>query len=179
METMFVWMLVSAGATIGLLGTFLIASERELKAKRRQVEELTSKLGDAHQPNESAIGDSEAADQSSKLATEIAELKRKLEEGENAKRQLSDLRSSQVMFRDQQLELEREIENLKRQLANEQETGRELETARGRLEEIERVDQDLRGENRRLQEENARWQEQVSAGKDAHTRLGILRQRVA
>jgi chromosome segregation ATPase len=179
MGNMFVWMLIFAGAAIGLLATFLIASERELKAKSHEVEELTSKLGDAYQPTESPIGNSEAAHQSSKLETEIAELKRKLEEEENAKRELIDLRSSQVMFRDQQQELEREIENLKRQLANEQERVRELETARSRLEEMERLDQDLRSENRRLQEEIARWQERVAADNETQERLDILRQHVA
>jgi DNA repair exonuclease SbcCD ATPase subunit len=44
MESMFVWTLIFAGATIGLLGIFLIASERELKAKRREIEELIGKV---------------------------------------------------------------------------------------------------------------------------------------
>lgn len=32
MDTMFIW--IVAGAAIGLLGIFLVASERELKSKR-------------------------------------------------------------------------------------------------------------------------------------------------
>lgn len=44
MEDMFVWMLVFAGATIGLLGTFLISSERELKKKRREADELAARI---------------------------------------------------------------------------------------------------------------------------------------
>ena len=44
MENMFVWMLVFAGATIGLLGTFLIASERELKKTRLEATELAARI---------------------------------------------------------------------------------------------------------------------------------------
>jgi hypothetical protein len=44
MENMFVWMLVFAGATIGLLGIFLVASERELKIKRQEVEALEAEF---------------------------------------------------------------------------------------------------------------------------------------
>jgi chromosome segregation ATPase len=260
MENLFVWMLIFAAATIGLLGTFLIASERELKAKRREVEELTSKLGDndadkaVNQPAQTPQAEPEATaelrarneellaevaslsnhleasqrnieelrlaeqrqeaneaekqqlqashqrlqeetvslrkeiaayqarlnesatHESLKLETEVTKLKRKLEESENAKRELTE--SRQVAFRDQQQQLETQIENLQRQLAREQEKVRELESARGRLEEMERLDQDLRGENRRLQEENARWEKQVAVGNESQKRLGLLRQYV-
>ncbi|HZD39863.1 MAG TPA: hypothetical protein VE131_04025, partial [Terriglobales bacterium] len=44
MDNLFIWMLISAGAVIGLLATFLLASERELKIKRRQLEIFADKL---------------------------------------------------------------------------------------------------------------------------------------
>ncbi|MGE5302054.1 MAG: hypothetical protein ACM3TN_01925 [Alphaproteobacteria bacterium] len=44
MQDMFVWIVVFAGAVIGLLGIFLISSERELKRQRRAVEELLARL---------------------------------------------------------------------------------------------------------------------------------------
>ena len=44
MDTMFIWII--AGAAIGLLGIFLVASERELKRKRQELEELKNKLAD-------------------------------------------------------------------------------------------------------------------------------------
>ena len=44
MDTMFIW--IVAGAAIGLLGIFLVASERELKSKRHELEELKHKLAD-------------------------------------------------------------------------------------------------------------------------------------
>ena len=42
MDSTFVWILVFAGAAVALLGLFLLASERELKAKRREIEKLVT-----------------------------------------------------------------------------------------------------------------------------------------
>jgi len=47
MDNMLIWMLVFAGATIGLLAVFLIASERELRIKRRELETLVNKPSDS------------------------------------------------------------------------------------------------------------------------------------
>lgn len=44
MESTFVWILMSAGVLVAILGAILVTSERELKAKRRQIEELLTKL---------------------------------------------------------------------------------------------------------------------------------------
>ena len=44
MESTFVWILMFAGAAVALLGLFLIASERELKTKRREIDGLLSRL---------------------------------------------------------------------------------------------------------------------------------------
>lgn len=44
MGSTFVWIVMFAGAAVALLGLFLIASERELKVKRREVEALLAKL---------------------------------------------------------------------------------------------------------------------------------------
>ena len=48
MDSMFIW--IVAGAAIGLLGIFLVASERELKNKRHELEELKHKLADGPAP---------------------------------------------------------------------------------------------------------------------------------
>jgi DNA repair exonuclease SbcCD ATPase subunit len=47
MDSTFVWILVFAGAAVALLGLFLLASERELRAKRREIEKLVTQLGNA------------------------------------------------------------------------------------------------------------------------------------
>ncbi|HUC99909.1 MAG TPA: SH3 domain-containing protein [Candidatus Polarisedimenticolaceae bacterium] len=44
MDGTITWMLVLAGATVALLGAFLVASEKELRKKRREVASLAAKL---------------------------------------------------------------------------------------------------------------------------------------
>ncbi len=44
MENIFVWLLIFAGAAIALLGLFLVASERELKNKRLELERLSTNV---------------------------------------------------------------------------------------------------------------------------------------
>ena len=51
MESLFVWIVMSAGVAIALLGAVLFTSERELKTRRREVEELVRKLENMQQGN--------------------------------------------------------------------------------------------------------------------------------
>jgi len=44
MENMFVWIVMFSGAAVLLLGVFLVASERELKKKRAEINDLVSRL---------------------------------------------------------------------------------------------------------------------------------------
>jgi hypothetical protein len=46
MEGMLIWIVMFAGAAIALLAVFLVASEKELKKKRLEIDELLVKLGD-------------------------------------------------------------------------------------------------------------------------------------
>ena len=50
METGLVWLLIFAGATIAMLGAFLVSSEKELKRKREEVKELSRKMSDVTLP---------------------------------------------------------------------------------------------------------------------------------
>ena len=40
METLYVWLFIFAGATLVVLGIFLLVSERELKKQRRELDKL-------------------------------------------------------------------------------------------------------------------------------------------
>ena len=51
MESMFVWIVMFAGAAIALLGVFLVASERELKNKRREIQDLLARIEGAGEGN--------------------------------------------------------------------------------------------------------------------------------
>jgi predicted nucleic acid-binding Zn-ribbon protein len=54
MDNLFVWIVMFAGAVIVLLGIFLVASEKELKVKRREIDELLTRLENG--PQESSTG---------------------------------------------------------------------------------------------------------------------------
>src|SRR5512141_3168249 len=87
MEDIFVWMLVFAGAIIGLLGTFLVASERELKKKRNEAQDLADRINAAQnitgeaqaaQPAESASTTALLA-KNQELSDEVASLSNRLQ----------------------------------------------------------------------------------------------------
>src|SRR5689334_11539068 len=51
MESLFIWIMFAAGAGLILMGGVLVASERELKAKRREIDLLVTKLEDVAASN--------------------------------------------------------------------------------------------------------------------------------
>jgi hypothetical protein len=101
MDTIFIWLI--AGAVIGLLGIFLVASERELKSKRRELEEIKQGLSDASSPGLSNVstGDfpqdgnvpAELVARNKDLLEEISSLSKKLEASEGRLEQLETLRA--------------------------------------------------------------------------------------
>jgi chromosome segregation ATPase len=99
MDTIFIW--IVAVASLGLLGTFLIASERELKNKRRELDELKSKLtasvlessgdaaaGDPHESESTA----ELLATNQELAQQLSDLKAKMAASEGHDEELQALR---------------------------------------------------------------------------------------
>lgn len=99
MESMFIWIVVFAGAAIALLAVFLVASEKELKKKRLEIDQLLTKLGDtpvtlvASEPSEMAPGlNSLELDQlrsrNQELETELAAVSSKLQSGANTEEEL-------------------------------------------------------------------------------------------
>ena len=72
MESLFVWIVMSAGAAIALLGAVLFTSERELKTRRREVEELVTKLENMQQGNAPAPADNSAALAELRAADQVA-----------------------------------------------------------------------------------------------------------
>lgn len=68
MNTTFVWILMSAGVLVAILGAILVTSERELKVKRRQIEELLTKLENSAQGTAGPASVEPQPDQSAQLA---------------------------------------------------------------------------------------------------------------
>jgi chromosome segregation ATPase len=133
MEDTFVWILVFAGATIGLLGTFLISSERELKRKRREVEEFAAKLkhgesapafeettpapaGDTEQTTELIARNKELEDEVDSLSSRLRLSETANEELAAVQHQLSASRLENTELQKSNQQLQDEIALLKNQL---------------------------------------------------------------
>src|SRR4030095_39974 len=101
MDTMFIW--IVAGAAIGLLGIFLFASEKELKRKRQELEELKNQLGDGPAPAISHHStdvfpqdngaSAELIARNKELLQQIPSLSKNLEASESRLEQLETLRA--------------------------------------------------------------------------------------
>lgn len=88
MESLFIWIMFAAGAGLILMGGVLVASERELKAKRREIDLLVTKLedvaaGNPAQANAPAQADptqlNELRSANQELQSQVAGLTSKLE----------------------------------------------------------------------------------------------------
>src|SRR5688500_1460967 len=102
MDNLFVWIVVFAGAAIALLGIFLVASERELKVKRRELEELLTRLENnphgnsmpqpvTQQPDNS-VESAELRAQNQDLQNQLNKLSGKLE---SSRRTIEELQATQ------------------------------------------------------------------------------------
>jgi chromosome segregation ATPase len=114
MENLYSWLITFCGATIALLGSFLFVSERELRNKRREVDEFkrkqTTKPVDTsiEEARSEADGSTEWATRNEELARELALLSSRLEESqsaldksENEQRRLASVQSSNQQLQEQ------------------------------------------------------------------------------
>jgi len=122
---MFIW--IVAGAAIGLLGIFLVASEKELKRKRQELEELKNKLVDGPAPvifnpstdvfpqdNGAPV---ELIARNEELLQQISSLSKKLEASESRLEQLETLRTHLNSKESEVTELRWDRERLQAELA--------------------------------------------------------------
>ncbi|HSE86168.1 MAG TPA: hypothetical protein VLJ79_08120, partial [Candidatus Binatia bacterium] len=144
METLYVWLLIFAGATMIALGIFLLASERELRKQRREINALRRN----HRPSESQGSETHLSAElmtvkNKELIEKISSLSSQLEE---SKRMVEDLQSER---------LQRVSDSeLKQQLQASQETIKELEAGQQRLAGVN-------FENHQLPDEIANLQNQL------------------
>src|SRR5262245_32976041 len=126
MDTMFVW--IVAGAAIGLLGIFLVASERELRGKRQELDELKNRLADVPAPGNfnapsnvypQENGQSvELFARNEELLQQVSLLSKKLEASESKLEQLDTLRAHLNSKESEITELRWDRERLNAELAN-------------------------------------------------------------
>jgi predicted RNase H-like nuclease (RuvC/YqgF family) len=139
--------------------------QEELSILQRQLQRRENQL------SESANENQEIADLNSRLQTEVADLKQRLEdihaearELEAVRQQLAYVESREMLFRDQQESLQVQIADLQEELSSSQQRVQELAATRERLAQTEHICQRLHADNRRLEEELVRSQERVAVG---------------
>jgi len=199
MDSSFVWILMVAGATVALLGLFLVASERELKTKRREIEDLLTKLENngvdragGQAPRQGANRAAEASepraqnreeprDSDIRLHAEVSALRRTLDasqkrirELEAAQRELPDVESIQAEHRRERESLHQRMTELEARRLADQEKLSELQSLRARLAEAESVQASLQEEIRRREAEVPAWQARIAAAEEQGQRLAAL-----
>src|SRR5262245_29564789 len=142
--------------------------------ENQQLRDEIANLQNQLQTSEVQLGESawqnREAERYAQLQNEIVELKRQAEEGQATAReleavqeQLGAVESREMILKVQQHMLEVQIENLQRALFMEKQAVQELDATRERLAGMERVCQELREENRRLEDDISRWQVRPAA----------------
>lgn len=185
MEDMFVWILVLAGAIIGLLATFLVASERELKKKRGEAEELAARInvaesahGESHQPqirNElraSQLENAEVRKSNQKLEEELALAKSQLDIGRG---QLEESRNEHEDVTARHVEFEREIANLRDELEQSRRKVLALESNQARYGDLESRESLMKEQQQQLEREIAELNNQLIASRDSLRELETTR----
>src|SRR5262245_18351208 len=94
METLYVWLFIFAGATMIVIGIFLLASERELRKQRREIDVLRRNQRpsepqgfETHESAELLIRNKELTEKISSLSSELEESKRMMEDLQNERHQ--------------------------------------------------------------------------------------------
>jgi len=146
----------------------------DVNFENQQLRDEIANLQNQLQASEIRLGESawenREAEHSEQLENEIVELKRQAEKGQATAReleavqeQLGAVESRETILKVQQHILEVQIENLQRALFMEKQAVQELDATRERLAGMERVCQELREENRRLEDDISRWQVRPAA----------------
>src|SRR5262249_52847567 len=113
MESLFIWIMFAAGEGLILMGGVLVASERELKARRRQVDLLVTKLedvaagspgqsstatqADPTQLNELRSANQDLQSQVAGLTSKLEMSRRTIEEMENERNHAEDSAETQQL----------------------------------------------------------------------------------
>ncbi|MGZ8520386.1 MAG: hypothetical protein ACXWX7_09580 [Candidatus Binatia bacterium] len=143
MESMFLWIVLFSGATVLLLGLFLVASEKELKKKRGEINDLVTRLDGARTASAPASGEGGGnGAEVTGLRAKNQELKKEMallqDDLEAAHRAIDELRSNQpalangatlgdiAQLRNANSQLDAQVEELRRQL---EESAAQPETA--------------------------------------------------
>jgi uncharacterized protein YoxC len=168
METLYVWLLILAGATIVVLGIFLLASERELRKQRREFDELRrihqiseAQGSETHPSAELMTKNKELIETILSLSGQLAESKTMVEELQREQREL-------VSTQAENHELQEKIVNLRN----------ELQTSETRLNESASQNQAVAERYARLQNEVAELKQQAEEGEARGRQLEAVQEQL-
>jgi chromosome segregation ATPase len=187
MESLFVWIVMSGGVAIALLGAVLFTSERELKTRRREVEELLTKVENMQQGNAPAPFNAPLPDNSAALAELRAaneQLKMELNEV-RAQLHASEAQaqgSAEIQYDSSQQQIAQahnEVGALTEKLNDSQAKIRELENARQNQVDIDALEARHREERQSLGARVAELEREISAGRENLQELEALRAHIA
>ena len=174
MENVYSWLFILSGSTIAALGSFLIASSRELRSKRREFDRL--KRNQTAQPVNPSVGRRSEAHlpveliaQNEELVKEISFLTTRLEESQ---RMLSDLQKDQAGL----LAVQSENHELQAEIAR---LGNQLETSERQHGESLRRIQETAEAGTALQAELAKLQGQLAERETTIESLHVAAQNAA
>ena len=187
MDSMFIWIVMFAGAAIALLAIFLVASEKELKKKLLEIDQLLTKLGSttetvgAASPGEIAPGsDSQAFEElrsrNQELESELAAVSSKPQSGANiseelelAQRNVEIAQTNAQWLQSNNDELKAEIQDLQRRLA----------ASEARSDDFVSSSQGGTDRQRALEREVADLQEQLAASRSQSRELDGMEHKLA
>jgi chromosome segregation ATPase len=189
MEDIFVWMLVFAGATIGLLGTFLISSERELKKKRREAEALAARIdadqsaydvSPTPQPAETEPA-TELIARNKELADEVASLSNRLQSSQITSEALAAVQHELTASQFENAELRKSNQQLQDEIAL---AKSQLDISHTELGQSRDEHQDVAARHALFERENANLREaleqsqrKILALENTQSRLGDIESR--
>jgi len=187
MDSMFIWIVMFAGAAIALLAVFLVASEKELKKKRLEIDQLLTKLGDtpaaAGAPGLGEVApdfSSQELDQlrsrNHQLESELAELSNKLQSGANGNEELELAQRNVEIAKSNAQWLQTSNDELKAQVT---EFKTRLQASEARASDSVSGPQDATDRQRELEREVADLREQLAESKSQFRALDGMEHKLA
>ena len=174
MENLYVWLFLFAGAIIAFLGMLLLASERELKKKRRELDQAVSHHTDGviHLRSEAQVSEADSAAElmtkNRELLEKVASLSSRLEESQRAVDELQNEHRRLVRSQSEDQQLEESIVNLRTQ----------LETSEIRLSESAGRAREIADGNSKLETEVAELTQQLQASQRTIVELQAGQERI-
>ena len=192
METLYVWLFIFAGATMIVVGICLLASERELRKQRRELEEirrnrriseaqgsethpsaelmtLNKDLAESRQQvDKLMMKNNELLEMTNSLSSKLAARERTVEELQTIQDRLPGIESDNQRLRSTIQELQEEIANVKTQLG----------TTESRFREAVTQAREIAEHNTKLQTEVSELNHQLQASQETIKELEAEQQRL-